>query len=217
MQQGFWSIPALAAVLCLGHPAPAVAHPHVFVTSQSEILFGPDHRMTGVRQTWTFDEFYSAMAVQGLDKNGDGTFDRDELSELAKLNVESLREFDYFTYLRTGEDDIPLADPKDYWLEHNDGKLTLHFTLPLQQPKSVGGPPVTLEIYDPSFYVAFSFATDKPIALVAAPGGCKAKVEKAPSDSDTTQLAEAFFSQLGSASNFGAQFSQTVKVTCAAS
>lgn len=211
------AVPALvlvSAAVC----APASAHPHVFITSQSEILFGADQRMAGVRQTWTFDEFYSAMAVQGLDTDGDGKFDRAELSELAKLNVESLKEFDYFTYVKESEDEfLPLSEPIDYWLEYGDGKLTLRFTLPLQQPRDVRAKPVTLDVYDPSFYIAFSFATERPIALSRAPDGCKATVEKIASDSDATRLSEAFISQLGAGSTLGAQFAQTVTVSCAAS
>jgi len=45
----------------------ASAHPHVWATVRSEIELGPNHQITGIRQNWTFDEFYTAMAVEGLD------------------------------------------------------------------------------------------------------------------------------------------------------
>ena len=41
-----------------------------------------NHQITGIRHAWTFDEFYSAMAVQGLDTNGDGVFSAEELKPL---------------------------------------------------------------------------------------------------------------------------------------
>ena len=66
---------AVFAELALLIASPAAAHPHVWATVRSEIVFGPDHRITGIRHAWTFDEFYTAMAVQGLDTNGDGTVD----------------------------------------------------------------------------------------------------------------------------------------------
>jgi ABC-type uncharacterized transport system substrate-binding protein len=46
---------------------PAAAHPHVWATVHSEIVFGSDRQITGIRHAWTFDEFYTAMAIQGLD------------------------------------------------------------------------------------------------------------------------------------------------------
>src|SRR5262245_42428890 len=82
-----------------GGATSVAAHPHVWTTVRSEIVFGPDHRVTGIRHTWTFDEFYTAMAVEGLDTNNDGTYSKAELAPLAKINVESLKEFDYFTFV----------------------------------------------------------------------------------------------------------------------
>ena len=46
---------------------PAAAHPHVWATVRSEIVLGPNHQITGIRHHWTFDEFYTAMAVEALD------------------------------------------------------------------------------------------------------------------------------------------------------
>ena len=54
--------------------------------------------ITGIDQVWFFDEFYTAMAVEGLDTNKDGKYSREELHELAKTNMEGLKEFGYFTF-----------------------------------------------------------------------------------------------------------------------
>ena len=42
------------------------------------------------------------MAIEGLDKNGDGKYDRQELSELAQVNIDGLKEFNYFTVAKLG-------------------------------------------------------------------------------------------------------------------
>ncbi len=42
----------------------ASAHPHVWVTMKSAVVYGPDGSITGVRHAWTFDDMYSAFAVQ---------------------------------------------------------------------------------------------------------------------------------------------------------
>jgi ABC-type uncharacterized transport system substrate-binding protein len=74
----------LAVAACAGLAGAAHAHPHVWATVRSEIILNADHQITGVRHSWTFDEFYSAMAVQGLDTNGDGVFSEEELKPLAE-------------------------------------------------------------------------------------------------------------------------------------
>ena len=81
-----------------GLSTPAQAHPHVWITTQTTVLYD-NGTFVGLRHKWIFDELYSATAVEGLDKNGDGKYDRDELAELAKADVEGLHEFVLF-YLR---------------------------------------------------------------------------------------------------------------------
>lgn len=195
----------------------ADAHPHVWATVRSEILFDAEGQVAGVRHAWTFDEFYSAMAVQGLDKDGDGAYSAEELKPLAQVNVESLKEFDYFTFVHFGDDEtLPLKPPENYSLDYEKGLLTLHFTLPLQTPLKMTDKTVEVDVYDPSFFVAFGFATEAPVKIAGAQSGCSAEIEKPDpnAEEDAKALGEAFFSQLGPNSNFGSQFAQTVLIKC---
>ena len=60
------------------------------------------------------------MAIEGLDTNKDGTYSKEELQPLAQVNVESLKDFDYFTFVHfEGEEDktLPLKPPVDYWID----------------------------------------------------------------------------------------------------
>ena len=207
----------IAAVIGI---APEVrAHPHVWATVRSEIVFDADQRITGIRHAWTFDEFYTAMAVQGLDADGDGVYSKAELKPLAKVNVESLKEFDYFTFVRLGKDQksLQLKEPTDYWIDYDKSLLTLHFTLPLETPLQPSAEEIAVDVYDPSFFVAFAFAPETPVKLAGSPGkGCAATIQKADADAEIKALSEAFFSQLGPGSNFGSQFAQTAIVKCTA-
>lgn len=206
------------AVLCPSLTHSAQAHPHVWATVRSEIVFGPDGKIEAIRHAWTFDEFYTAMAVQGLDTDGDGAFSKEELQPLAQVNVESLKEFAYFTFVRIGKDETsqPLKEPVDYWIDYSENALTLHFTLPLATPIEVKQKEVAVDVYDPSFFVAFGFATEAPVKLAGAASGCAAEIEKPDpeAEADAKALSEAFFSQLGPGSNFGSQFAQTAIVKC---
>ena len=213
-------VAAIAALACCGSALEASAHPHVWATVRSEILFGPDHRITGIRHAWTFDEFYTAMAVQGLDTNGDGVFSKEELKPLAEVNVNSLKDFDYFTFvhLDKSDDNLPLKPPEDYWLDYDKSLLTLHFTLPLAEPLDPAGKEVDVDVYDPTFFVAFGFAKERPVTIAGTPApGCGAEIKQPDpeTEEDAKALSEAFFSQLGPNSNFGSQFAQTAIVKCA--
>ncbi|HYD15318.1 MAG TPA: DUF1007 family protein, partial [Hyphomicrobium sp.] len=59
---------AIAVAFALS-TAPAAAHPHVWVTVETTVLYDGG-KITGLQHKWTFDDMYTAMAIQGLDANG---------------------------------------------------------------------------------------------------------------------------------------------------
>lgn len=97
--------------------SPAYAHPHVWVSVETTVQ-AERGAFTGLRQRWTFDEFYSSMAIEGLDTNKDGVLDRQELAELAKVNMEGLKEFAYFTFAQLAGQKLGFSEPADVTLEH---------------------------------------------------------------------------------------------------
>lgn len=210
------SIAAMAAFVA-GGPVPALAHPHVWVTVTTEILYAPDQTITGLRHKWTFDEMYSAFAVQGLDKDGDGKYSREELQPLAQVNIEALKPFGLYTYPKLGEKLLERKDAADYWLEFADGSLSLHLTLPLVDPVPADKvKDFTFGVYDPTFYVAFSYAEETPVRLAGgAPDACAAKVAPPePKPMKQVSLSEAFYESLDAQSGFGAQFASTISIEC---
>jgi len=163
------------------------AHPHVFVDAKTEIVFDQTGKMASVRQIWQFDEAFTEYAIQGLDADGDGKLSDAELKPLADVNVKSLKEFKFFTYLTVGRDQAKFQSPREYWLEFRGGRLTLFFTLPMEKPM-VPGKHAMLEIFDPEYFVAFTFLKQDPIKLVDAPQTCKA-VYHAPKELDASTMA----------------------------
>src|SRR6266498_3824497 len=115
--------------------AAAHAHPHVWVTVKSELVYAPDGTVTGVRHAWTFDDMFSIFATQGIESKKKGEFTREELMPLARTNVESLKDFDYFTLGTASDKKLEFSEPMpDYYVEFKDQLLTLYFTLPLKSP-----------------------------------------------------------------------------------
>jgi ABC-type uncharacterized transport system substrate-binding protein len=56
----------------------------------------------------------------------------------------------------------------NYYLDSDKGLLTLHLTLPLDKPLDARHQEVQVDVYDPSFFVAFGFATESPVKLSGA-------------------------------------------------
>ncbi len=195
--------------------SPAAAHPHVWVAVRSEVVFTGDGRIKGVRHAWTFDEMYSAFALQGLGKDGKPPT-REELAPLAKTNVESLAEFDYFTFAKHNNVKAAFAPPEDFWLEADDKKIvTMHFTLPLATPLPAQKP-FSFQVYDPTYFVSFGFEKQTPVTLGAAPAGCSIGLHepKPLLASENQKLSEAFFSNMSPGADFGVKLATRVVVAC---
>ena len=206
-----WAALALICAMAM----PAKAHPHVFVTVKSTVVFDPAGKITAIRHSWQFDEFYSAFAVEGLGKDGKAPT-REDLAPLAKVNVESLAEFGYFSVGKAAGKQVELGEPVDFWLEQGADKLvTLNFTLPLKQPASAAKA-FSLQVYDPTYFIAFSFDDHDAITMAAAPPGCTANITKPASLAvdETKKLSESFFSGLSPGDGFGLKLSSRALVAC---
>ena len=199
----------LAAALALG-VSPARAHPHVWVTSSSELLYAEDGSITGVRHAWTFDDMFTTYALQGIEAKTKGVYTREELAPLAQTNVESLKEFNFFTFAKADGKKQKFEEPVDYFLEYKDDALTLHFTLPLKAP--VKPKQLALDIYDPSFFIDFKFEDKDPVKLVGAPETCQLKVQR-PGEADVKKLTEEMITS-GDQSNYGAMYANKIFVDC---
>ena len=208
----------LAAALAI-FAQPAAAHPHVWVTYETTVNYA-NGAVVGVSHIWTFDDMYTAMAVQGLDKNNDGAYTREELSELAKINMEGLKDFGYFTFAKLAGADLKFKPPEDAWLEYNDGILKLHFSLPLEKPVLAEAEGFNYSIYDPSFFIAFEPEKTEAVKVSSAPAGCSAALTDPAADKaadDAKRLGDAMAQNLGgdmsgAMGSYG--YGKTVSVTC---
>jgi ABC-type uncharacterized transport system substrate-binding protein len=195
----------------------ASAHPHVWVTMKSELVYAPDGSVTGVRHAWTFDDMFSVFATQGIEAKKKGEFTRDELAPLAEVNVTSLKEYDFFTQATANGKKVEFNEPPSgYYLDFNpkDTVLTLHFTLPLKEP--VKAKDITIEIFDREFFVDFSFAEKDPAKLVGAPVQCKLTVGK-PQEMNAAmsqQLSQLGPDQKNTSMTLGAEFANRLSVKC---
>ncbi len=213
-------LPALLAAILAGlaiASGPATAHPHVWVTVKSELLYAPDGTLKGVRHAWTFDDMFSVFATQGLEAKKKGEFTREELDPLAKVNVESLKEYDFFTYATANGKKIEFNEPAaGYYLVYDPKEtvLTLHFELPLKSPTKTKD--LNIEVFDREYFVDFSLAEKDPVKLAGAPGQCKLTVGK-PQEMGAAlsqRLSQLGPDQRDPSLTIGSEFANKILVTC---
>ncbi|MBM3606871.1 MAG: DUF1007 family protein [Alphaproteobacteria bacterium] len=210
----FCLTPVLALALLAGLAGTAQAHPHVWVVVKSVIVFDKGGRVTHIRHSWTFDEMYSAFAIQGL--GGRGRDLQKDLDELASVNVKQLAESEFFTFVRAAGQRQEFGAPRNASITLDDKKLaTLHFDVPLKKP-AAANKAFVLQVFDPGYFVAFEFEKGESVTMTGAPKGCSLrKVTPAPlSDADMLKLQQVSGTDVSPGVNFGMKLSTRVFVAC---
>ena len=210
-----WRMAASGLAVGLATTAPALAHPHVWVTVKSEIEFTPEGKVSAVIHDWVFDEMYSSFATQGLAPAGQ-LVSKAQFAPLAKENAGSLAEIGYFTTLKIAGKAVDFGSVTDYWMqERPDHLVEFHVTLPLKVPTPITRF-LTLRVADPEFFIDFEFDDNDPVTLVSAPAGCAITVAKPKplEPGDKQKLTESFFTNLAPGTNFGFKMASAAIVAC---
>ena len=211
---------AATAVAILLPATAASAHPHVWIAMRSDVVFNERAEITGIAIEWTFDDGYAQMALDGLDTNGDGVYSQDELDPLTQENLKSLKDYNYFVVPRVNGKIVNIGDPVDYGQIYSNGKLELHFTVPLAAPVNPHMAQFLYKIYDPEFFIAMDYVEDDPVGVLGImPKGCRLKVEPVVSDQQLDQTRQ-MLSTKGVDwkppvdEDFGGMFAQPALVIC---
>ncbi len=200
-------------------PSKANAHPHVFIESETKLLMNNTFEITGFRHRWKFDDGYAAFALVGMDVNKDGKYSQYELEPLAKENIESLHQFDFFTYGKQKKRNLEFNQPIDTVLTYKNQELVLEFTLPLKKPQKILANPLKFGIYDPEFFIAFLEPKKNSPVVFSKGTSPQCMIEKKKAGSDQTALIEQRLGQpmdLSDEENrgTGALFAPTFTVSC---
>jgi ABC-type uncharacterized transport system substrate-binding protein len=200
-------------------PQRATAHPHIWITVETEILYNADHAIVGFRHKWSFDELYTSMATENLDTNGDGKYSTEELQSFVEENISPLKEFDYFTFPTVAGKLVECEEPRDYYITYNDDVLSLYLTVPLREPIPFSKiSTFSLIISDPSFYVDFAFADNNPVHLTSGPAGCQPIIKDPRPDANETARLQAlgndYFADPDVAARVAAQYAKTITIVC---
>ena len=209
------------ALLLLLSPAPALAHPHIFIDTRYEVLLNDRNEATALRIGWTYDDLY-ALLIFGdlaLDPDGDGVLTPEEEASLNGFDMKWIEGFEGDTYVLMDGQPLAISGPRDWTASWADGKLSSTHYRDLVTPVPVADVPLVIQAYDPGYYVAHVIL---PPAVVTGGTGCTAQVFEADLDAADTALQEALAEYApgadveGQFPAVGAKFSDEVRVTCAA-
>jgi ABC-type uncharacterized transport system substrate-binding protein len=208
------------ALACVAFGSPALAHPHAWIETRSDVVFDDQGRIAAINIEWDFDQWYSEMAVEGLDVNNDGFYSAGELRPLARENLIALKDYDYFVKARVGTVPVEYDDVTQYGMIYSSGTLKMHFTIPLAEPVDPFSAEFVYRVYDPSFFIAIDFAENSPLALLGnVPEPCSIELRPAPTgaeiDATRNMLAEKDQEwQPPEEYDFGSMFAQPAAVVC---
>lgn len=196
-------------------PVAGGAHPHIFVATGLIPVVDDGGRLTGVEVQWQYDELYSLLVLEdmGLDDDYDGKLTAAELAKLDGFDMNWVEGFAGDLVITQGDRVLRLGPPERRGTEFADDKITSRHFRPI--PDGVAGQPWVMKPYDPTFYTAYDLGLG-----VTVPEGCDAQVIQP----DIGAAQEALLAELAKipedgSSEFpevGAQFAETVVVTCGA-
>ena len=140
-------------------PAPALAHPHMFLDTSVDVIFNDAGQAASVRITWVYDDLASLqyIADRGLDMDGDGVLTPDEKAQLKGFDMNWDAGFPGDSYALVGGVDQGLSRPRDYTADYKDGKIITTHMRDLSAPVALtGGQELVVQVYDPGFYAAYT-------------------------------------------------------------
>ncbi|WP_415403677.1 DUF1007 family protein [Tateyamaria sp. SN3-11] len=194
-------------------PIVGVAHPHVFVDTQLRVVVGNDGTFQGVEVSWTYDDFYSLLLLSdyGLDNDGDGALDPNELARLDGFDLQWIDGFEGDSYATRNGTPVKLGAPEGRGVEVTNGQITsTHF-----RPASAPADGVVIKAFDPTFYTAYTL-----VGEVQIDGPCRATQIPADLDAAYTLVEELLYVTPSSDleegyPEVGEAFADTVTLSCA--
>jgi len=207
----------VAAVVMAGTPGEPAAHPHAYIDVRVEVVFDGSGQVTGLRQSWLFDEGYTAFAAEGPDPVPEGMTEEELIGAVVGENLHSLAEYDYFTRVWRDREAVRLGKvAKGSWRMLGD-RLEMIFELPFEKPVPVGQDSLVYAIFDPSYYIDMVHLDAKDaVRLVDAPEGCRHWIREPKPPLEAIERAAALDRFNTQDTGLGFLFAQQVTVSCPA-
>ena len=164
---------AATGLVLAGMSQPALAHPHIFIDAKVEIGLDDAGRVASLHHSWSFDTAFSVWMVQGLDTNGNGVVEPEEMQELADENMLGLADYGFYTFAGDGMAFTAVGDQR---MRYENSRVTLDFSLEAVAPQPVNDR-FELGVYDAEYYVAIAFDDVSDVVLTNGGADCAVHLE----------------------------------------
>lgn len=192
---------------------PADAHPHAWIDVQSALLMDQGGQIIGIEQEWLFDRFYTVFILENLPDSGEEL--QKGLEVLAKGNLASLREDDYFIEAVVDGSKVSLSTVSKFDTELREGRLWMRFSVPLERPVDASGVEFSYAIYDPSYYIEILHEKGARIAFKGEnPKRCVGKIVPPDPDFDIIAFAQSLDRGAEAVDTLGRSFAEWVEISC---
>ncbi len=206
------SLAILATLLATLFSGSALAHPHSWIDTKTQIL-GHDKTIDGFKMEWTFDRMTTAYLFDGEDMSP--YHQQQTLKAIAKSIIKNMSPSHNFTYLDEGKHSLDYQKVSDEKLRVEKGKAILDFTLLLDKPYQFHGKDLALRIFDPTYYVDMSWASAKDVQFAKGLAGtCSSTlIEPHPT---AAQVNKAMAIPVDASPDYqlGKVFTQTITFSC---
>ncbi len=206
----------ISAGLLAASGSAAIAHPHVFVEANLEIVRSEDGTVRELRHVWRFDELFSSTVLLDFDTNADGKLDADELDEVSSVVTESIGESNFFTELRKGGQTLSFVPPEKILVDYDDSQILMFFAVQLKDGQKVGANEIRISVSDPSYYVAIEIADEAAIQISGNGAACQTDIRRPDFDTlyaNNNAKTEQFFADPQNAS-LGDEWMTWITLNC---
>ncbi|MCY4178982.1 MAG: DUF1007 family protein [Litoreibacter sp.] len=156
--------------LALAAPAPALAHPHIFIDTGLEVIFDEAGRLTHVKVTWEYDAFYSLLTMEerGLDPDYDGVLTAEEEAALSGFDAQWIPGFNGDLVGILGDTPLDLSGPLKPTARVVEGQIITTHLREVKGTPLLEGEQLSFKPYDETFYTAYEVTG--PVKFVGLKG-----------------------------------------------
>lgn len=208
-----------ALLLCTLCASRLVAHPHIFIDTGLDLRFDADGRLTEVKVTWAYDDFYSLLITEdrGFDSDFDGVLTDNEIKALTGFDMQWDEGFNGDLVILQGGQELSLSGPMQVTASYAHGRIVTTHVRQVQAAEAKAG---VIEVmpYDKTYYTAYDVTL--PVRIEGAET-CLAELEVPDIDAGLMQmrtelmaLDEVTLLSDEDLPDVGGLLASTVRVTC---
>lgn len=205
----------MTALMC----GPAQSHPHIFVDTGLDLHFDAQGRLSEVRITWAYDEFYSLLITEdrGLDADFDGEMTPAEIEDLTGFDMQWTPGFNGDLVILQDGRELSLSAPLEATATYTAGRITTtHLRRVAHAP--VSGAELEIKPYDPTYYTAYDVTL--PVRLMGG-DACRQRIDMPDLDARLMEVRDQLNAldmmttpEEQGLPDIGVLLATTVRVTC---